>query len=322
MKKSSLASLALIMCYSKMLYATDIPNIYLSTLPGHPLTVIARVTSPTKIEFTSPSDYLTCSKINSYKGVYPQNHLTNLNYQFYNPKIISDGDEYRIELGKDSYLSFSGSYPHGSINEWGNIIWSSAIAIDCLDNISEQVRFPTYSSDFNFLKNSLKVNYVGKPGEKVVIPRKLIGYYGYSMSYGERSKLPFLPNQSIFAIYVEGEFVIPSNTCSIKTQTLNTGNILPGTTVDKKLSLDLTCVGPGLSEAKWKYNNINYSGSNNTNLKNVDLIIKNNKDQKVEVDKYYKDLNELNALSIVVDAKNNAQLGKLNVPLRFTLTYT
>ncbi|HIF9343607.1 TPA: hypothetical protein ACX6RU_003737 [Photobacterium damselae] len=115
---------------------------------------------------------------------------------------------------------------------------------------------------------------------------------------------------------------IRDNTCTLLDQVVNIGNIAPGSIATKPLSLNLSCTQPPMG-AQWKYSNINYNGiDNNTNLDNVTLRVKNSLGEVKNEDTEYLNIDELNNLTIEVDAKNAAQAGQLKVPLQFTLTYS
>ena len=115
---------------------------------------------------------------------------------------------------------------------------------------------------------------------------------------------------------------VKNNTCTMSTNNVvDMGIIQAGKTAKKKLDLNLNCSNP-IYGSSWKYKNIGHNGANNTNLKNVIFKIKNNKNEVIDNDKYYFNPKDLNDLSVEVDAKNNAQSGKLNVPLQFSLIYS
>ncbi|PSV09996.1 hypothetical protein C0W59_21555 [Photobacterium kishitanii] len=99
------------------------------------------------------------------------------------------------------------------------------------------------------------------------------------------------------------------------------GNIIPGEKKKKKFDLNLICDNE-IPVASWKYENISYKGVNNTNLKNVFLSVRNNTDTIRNSGQSYTDVSELNDLSVEINANSNAEAGKLNVPLLFTLTYS
>ncbi|PSU95236.1 hypothetical protein C0W80_18870 [Photobacterium leiognathi subsp. mandapamensis] len=61
---------------------------------------------------------------------------------------------------------------------------------------------------------------------------------------------------------------------------------------------------------------------NNTNLNDVLLSVKNNKNVTLNSDTSYTNIDELNDLSIEINAGVNAEGVNLNIPLRFTLTYS
>lgn len=134
-------------------------------------------------------------------------------------------------------------------------------------------------------------------------------------------------NKSIYtdswsvASYEDIHVIVRNTTCSLMNQTINIGTIVPGHSAQKKLDLQLNC-NNSVSGASWTYTNVNYKNIDNTNLKNVFLNIENNKNENIKPDVSYYNINELNNLSINVHSTLNAQGGKLNVPLRFTLTYS
>lgn len=116
---------------------------------------------------------------------------------------------------------------------------------------------------------------------------------------------------------------VKDNTCTIQNSIIDMGHIQIGEIKREKVNLNLSCsheVEP--QGTSWKYTNLNYKTDNNTNLKNVFLKLKNSKGEVVDDDFLYQGIDDLNDLSIEVEAKNNAQSGKLNVPLKFTLIYS
>ncbi|WP_146145267.1 hypothetical protein [Photobacterium kishitanii] len=114
---------------------------------------------------------------------------------------------------------------------------------------------------------------------------------------------------------------VRNTTCTMMNKVIDIGRIFPDNRATKKIDLNLDCDN-SVNGASWKYTNVNYSGTDNTNLKNVFIKIKNNKNEILEGNKDYSGIDTLNEIYIEVDAKKNAQGGKLNVPLRFTLTYS
>ncbi|PSV10004.1 hypothetical protein C0W59_21595 [Photobacterium kishitanii] len=108
-------------------------------------------------------------------------------------------------------------------------------------------------------------------------------------------------------------------TCTITNDVINIGTIIPGQMVTEKINLKLNCDSI-LAGASWKYFNIN--GGSNTNLKNVSIKIKNRMGEVINNNTLYSNINELNDLSLEIIARSNAEGGHLNVPLRFTLTYS
>ncbi len=117
---------------------------------------------------------------------------------------------------------------------------------------------------------------------------------------------------------------VRENTCNIQNQLVDMGNIIAGVEpIKKRLNLNLQCTAGSdhIKGASWKYTNVKY-GDDKTNLSNVFISVKNNKNEIIKNDTPYTNVNELNDLFIEVNAKSNAQAGKFNVPLRFTLTYS
>ncbi|MEC6898396.1 hypothetical protein [Photobacterium piscicola] len=114
---------------------------------------------------------------------------------------------------------------------------------------------------------------------------------------------------------------VRNTTCTMMNKVIDVGRIFPGNKATKKIDLNLDC-NNSINGASWKYTNINYNGTYNTNLKNVFIKVKNNKNNTLESNKDYSSIDDLSEIFIEIDARKNAQGGKLNVPLRFTLTYS
>lgn len=111
-------------------------------------------------------------------------------------------------------------------------------------------------------------------------------------------------------------------TCTIVDQTIDMGTIEVGSLVSKSLNLGLSCsAGTFPSGASWTFSNMNYV-DNKSNLENVTFKIKNSNNEERNSGSIYNDINELNDLTIEIDAKLNAEPGRLNIPLQFTLTYS
>ncbi|MEF1207607.1 hypothetical protein [Photobacterium damselae] len=116
--------------------------------------------------------------------------------------------------------------------------------------------------------------------------------------------------------------VVRDITCTIVDQTVDMGTIEVGSLVSKNLDLGLSCsAGSFPSGASWTYSNMNYV-DNKSNLENVTFKIKNSNNEERSSGTIYNDINELNDLTIEIDAKLNAKPGRLNIPLQFTLTYS
>ncbi|EEZ39038.1 hypothetical protein [Photobacterium damselae] len=157
---------------------------------------------------------------------------------------------------------------------------------------------------------SINLNTVKISSAKDAIPGKHIVPVGVAVierGYGWR-----VTNKNL-------EVVVRDVTCTLSDNSINIGTIVPGQSVTKKINLKPTC-DSFLAGASWRYSNL--YGNENTNLDNVSIKVKNDKNEIVNSDTPYTNVNELNDLSVEVNAKSNAEGGKLNVPLRFTLTYS
>ncbi|WP_318448725.1 hypothetical protein [Photobacterium leiognathi] len=111
-----------------------------------------------------------------------------------------------------------------------------------------------------------------------------------------------------------------SPTCTILDDKIDLGDVTPGRVYKKKINLNFSCDGL-TNELKsfWYYSNPN--SLNNTNLKNVFIKVIAPDGSERESGKMHRDIGELSNLNIQIDVKNNAEAGRLRVPLRFQLTY-
>ncbi|PSU75291.1 hypothetical protein [Photobacterium phosphoreum] len=234
-------------------------------------------------------------------------------------EVNNNGITYKIISGKLNYhlenYSYSSSYTQGAnCSNFPPPPYSSTAYMPECSDISNglSIGFITGLLSGKLASGNVSISAVeisakgAKPGKQ---SQRV--YLNQSLSQGQWS---VLASETL-------NVIVKDTTCSIQNQTVDMGTIFPGNTVKKKLNLNLTCNNP-IGGASWKYTNVNYNGVNNTNLNNVSISVKNNKNEIINSDTFYTNTNELNDLSVEVDAKSNAEGGKLNVPLRFTLTYS
>ncbi|PSU14957.1 hypothetical protein [Photobacterium kishitanii] len=314
-----------------------VPDIYLSSVNMTPLVSRAVITGINQISFTNPTVGITCSQDNTFKGTYPTPYK--LNYQFHSPARETMSGDYQITLVPYNNLKLTFStntetHAVASVNKWRSTAYYPGADIICSNNMSEQNSYPTYTSDFNWLKDTLRVNWIGDlpAGQVITIPEQIIGYYGYALSRGNTSTLPFKDSNAAFKIVTSGSFVIPSNTCTIRDSLIDIGNVNVtdrDQTIRRNINLQLSChsdtssgrvVNDNLAGSEWSYTNL-VNTNDKTNLDGVSLEVYSGENKLVNGQKYY-GIKGLNDLEIVVTVKPNAAPGKLKVPLQFTLTYS
>ncbi|WP_061023446.1 fimbrial protein [Vibrio splendidus] len=120
------------------------------------------------------------------------------------------------------------------------------------------------------------------------------------------------------------QIVVRNNTCTLTDQSIDMGKIPMRGSTTRPFDLDLTCTDGDSTRSKLPhgaslvYQNLSNSGEN-TNLSNVDIILKDSSGSKIyPLDPF----TDFKGLQIQVKAKDRAELGTLQVRLAFTLTYS
>lgn len=218
---------------------------YLVPSNGNQVVIDGKATSLTDVTIPQLISQVRCEPGNSgtWNG--------SLMYQFKSIlPVTSSNGSHKIQITPTYSISVTpANTVRGFWNSWGRY---NNYSIDC----SAAVGSTTWASDIQDAFQTVSGTYTGPAGTQVIIPKTLIGYYGYVVtdSTSEPTPVSFDTSKAVYSVYISGSFTVPAS-CTVNKQNIDIPlGIIDPSTFSYKITnnpLIITCNRETAAKVNW-----------------------------------------------------------------------